>query len=77
MSSPENANPYNNDRTIAPQLGPRLRNAGIGCRIAMFSGAEWRRAVASRSIRRSLACNGAMSEIEPAQRFTVENSGAK
>jgi hypothetical protein len=26
---------------------------------------------------RSLACNGAMGEIEPAQRFTVENSGAK
>jgi len=28
-------------------------------------------------IRASLACSGAMGEIEPAQRFTVENSGAK
>jgi hypothetical protein len=28
-------------------------------------------------IRALLACGGAMGEIEPAQRFTVENSGAK
>jgi hypothetical protein len=28
-------------------------------------------------IRASLACNGAMGEIEPAQCLTVENSGAK
>jgi hypothetical protein len=28
-------------------------------------------------IRASLACSGPMGEIEPAQRFTVENSGAK
>jgi hypothetical protein len=31
----------------------------------------------ARLIRASLACSGAMGEIEPAQRFTVENSGAK
>jgi hypothetical protein len=42
-----------------------------------FPARNGRRAVASRLIRRSLACNGAMGEIEPAQRFTVENSGAK
>jgi hypothetical protein len=34
-------------------------------------------AVALWLIRASLACSGAMGEIEPAQRFTVENSGAK
>jgi hypothetical protein len=31
----------------------------------------------ARSVRGSLACSGAMGEIEPAQRFTVENSGTK